>query len=64
MKYCPYCQRMVNPVGGKFHWVGFLVLLIVFFPLAILYAVAHAMFWNPKYCPICGGKVAGRAPGA
>ena len=53
IKYCPLCQRSVEPVK-KWSWGWFIFLFwigsIVWYPLY------YIIFAGKKFCPICGTK--------
>lgn len=54
IKYCPLCQRNVEPVK-KWSWAWFFFLwLTVAGP--IVYILWYFLFAGKKYCPICGTK--------
>lgn len=54
MKYCPYCERMVNPTK-KVAWLPLLVLcLLTGFTWLFIY-IPYYCFFKSKQCPICGG---------
>ena len=53
VKYCPLCDRKVEPVK-KFNWVFFL--LTVWIGIGLIYLLYHLIFGSRKYCPICGTK--------
>jgi len=55
VKYCPLCQRAVEPVK-KWSWGWFLLGVILFGVGAIVYVLYYLMFAPKKYCPICGTK--------
>lgn len=54
VKYCPLCQRNVEPTK-KFNWPIFIILLIIAIVPGILYYIYYLL--KPKnVCPICGTK--------
>lgn len=54
IKYCPLCERKVEPVK-KFNWPVFIILLILGFVPGLLYFFYYLI--KPKNrCPVCGTK--------
>lgn len=53
-KYCPLCDRNVEPTK-KFNWPIFIIALIFCFFPGLLYFIYYLL--KPKnVCPICGTK--------
>lgn len=55
MKYCPYCERMVNPTK-KVAWLPLLVLCLLTGCGWLLIYVPYYCFFKSKQCPICGSS--------
>lgn len=53
VKYCPLCDRKVEPIK-KFSWAFFL--LTVWIGIGLLYLLYYLLLGAKKYCPICGTK--------
>lgn len=54
MKYCPLCDRVVEPTK-KFNWPVFIILLILGAFPGILYFIYY-LLKPKKICPICSTK--------
>lgn len=54
VKYCPLCQRSVEPVK-KFSWPIFLLLWLTGIG-PLIYVVWYFLLASKKFCPICGTK--------
>lgn len=54
VKYCPLCDRKVEPVK-KWSWAWFIILWITIAG-PLVYAFWYLIFAGKKYCPICGTK--------
>lgn len=54
IKYCPLCERKVEPVK-KVNWIVFIILLLIGVVPGIIYFVYYLL--KPKTrCPVCGTK--------
>lgn len=54
IKYCPLCQRNVEPTK-KLNWPIFIILLIIGIVPGLLYFIYY-LLKPKKVCPICGTK--------
>ena len=52
IKYCGNCMRWVTPTAG-IRWGVFILLLILFFPLALVYAIVKM---GGGKCPMCNSE--------
>lgn len=55
MKYCPYCERMVNPTK-KVAWLPLIVLCLITGFIWLFIYVPYYCFFKSKQCPICGSS--------
>lgn len=53
VKYCPLCQRNVEPIK-KWSWAWFFLLFWI--GSIIWYPIYYVLFARRKFCPICGTK--------
>lgn len=49
-KYCPLCERVVEPVKKKFSWGIFILFL------GLPYLIYRILFVRKNRCPVCGTK--------
>jgi hypothetical protein len=65
MKYCPYCQQMVEPVGPRRGCLSYLFLIILC-SITIIGWIAWFIVWllglERVYCPMCGCKTVNDMP--
>jgi RNA polymerase subunit RPABC4/transcription elongation factor Spt4 len=54
IKYCPLCERKVEPVK-KWSW-GWFILLWLTIAGPLIYVLWYFIFARKKYCPMCGTK--------